>query len=306
MTTLARRLTDGLGAVVDRLGSVLDRLGLAERLRAGADRVGLEGRSLVALGTAALAVIAAGLYLATSVLGGVDPGSGVGYGFGVAAAVALLATMLYSVRRGLTRVRSLGPTRVYLQLHLWAGGLFALLVLFHTDFRLPAGTFTTLLWATAAWSVATGVAGIALQRSVPTLLRRATTFEVHLRRIPGLVDELRERAEAAVADAEPRVKRFYEREVAPELSAPRMVVFDLLGGSGTLASPGTVKTLRRTLSDEAAAVVDELREIRSAKREMDVHFTLQKVLRGWLYLHLPAAVLLLGLVALHVFFVTYF
>lgn len=300
MTALVRRV----GRAVEEWKDVARDVGAF--LEGVPERLGLRGPATVVVGAMALAAVAAGAWVASAALGTFEPGSGVGYGFGVAAAVALGATMLYSVRRGLTRVRSLGPTRTYLQLHLWSGGLFALLFLLHTGFRAPEGVFTTLLWATAAWTAGTGAVGILLQRTVPGLLRRATSFEVHLRRIPGLVDELRERAEAAADDAGARVERFHRRRIAPELAGPRFVVAELLGEPGGIASDGAVQRLRGTLAGESEAALDELCEIHDAKREMDVHYTLQKVLRGWLYLHLPAAVALLGLVALHVFFVTYF
>ncbi len=52
--------------------------------------------------------------------------------------------------------------------------------------------------------------------------------------------------------------------------------------------------------------LDELHTLYRTKLEMDAHYTLQKALRGWLYLHVPAAVVLVALVVLHVYFVFYY
>lgn len=239
--------------------------------------------------------------------GELHPGSILGLGFGIAAAVLLGVVMLYSVRRGLTRVRSMGRRKGYMQLHIWGGLLFLFLVFLHTDFRLPRGVFTAVLWGLALWVVLSGIVGVFLQRSIPRILNSTTSFEVHFGRIPELVDELRRRAEKVVGGGPPRVREFYERELAADMVAPRMVGMALFGrrrGEGRL-TPG-MEILRRTLPDEGAATVDELQALHEAKRNMDVHFTLQRVLRGWLWLHLPVSILLLGLVALHVFFIAYF
>ena len=41
------------------------------------------------------------------------------------------------------------------------------------------------------------------------------------------------------------------------------------------------------------------------KAELDVHLSLQRALRAWLVLHVPPAIVLLGLLAVHVFAVLY-
>lgn len=257
--------------------------------------------------TAVLAGSAVALFVFAFLTGGVDPGSSIGLGLGIAAAVALAAVMLYSVRRALVSVRRLGRTQTYLQMHIWGGALFLLLFFLHTAFRIPSGWFTGVLWITSLWVVGTGGLGLLLQRWVPRVLRPSASFEVHLRRIPELVGELRGRAEAAVADAEPRVRAFYEEEMAADFARPRYTAVALFGEPGALQSRSRdIALLRRTLDPEDAAALDQLREIQGTKQEMDVHYTLQTFLRGWLYLHLPFAVMLLGLVVLHIFFTTWF
>ncbi len=41
------------------------------------------------------------------------------------------------------------------------------------------------------------------------------------------------------------------------------------------------------------------------KAELDVHLSLQRALRVWLVLHVPPAIALLGLLAVHIFAVLY-
>lgn len=238
---------------------------------------------------------------------GFDPASSAGIGFGIAAAVLLLVVMVYSVRRSLPSVRALGPTRPYLEAHLYGGLFFLLLVLMHTGFGLPSGALTTSLWVVSLWVVLSGVVGRAFQVAIPRLLQAETALEVHVKRIPELAEDVRTRAAEAAREAGPRVESFYERELAPEMAAVRS---DL----GVLAARG--RTLRRRANDfehlerivgpDGAESVAELRQMHRTKLDLDLHNTVQWILRMWLVLHLPLAIVLIALFVLHVFFILYF
>jgi hypothetical protein len=265
----------------------------------------LAGRS-IPVATVLLGGLAVVLYAWALLRGTFRPGSTAGLTFGISAAVMLLVVMIYSIRRGMTAVRRLGPTQVYLQVHIWGGLLFLLLLLLHTGFGLPSGVLATTLWVVSLWVVLSGLAGLALQRSIPRVLVPAASFEIHLRRIPELVGELRGRAEAVAARGGPRVAAFYERQWAGDMAEPRMVTTQLFRVRNHAPNEGPVAILRRTLPEDGVATLDELQALHETKWEMDVHYTLQRILRGWLYLHLPVSIALLGLVALHIFFILYF
>ena len=49
----------------------------------------------------------------------------------------------------------------------------------------------------------------------------------------------------------------------------------------------------------------DLMTIVSEKLDLDAHMSLQRVLRAWLVLHIPAAMALLGLLAVHIIAVVY-
>lgn len=240
-----------------------------------------------------------------SILGG--SGSFIGAAFGVAAALLLLVVMLYSVRRALPSVRRLGPTRPYMDAHVYGGLVFLLLVLAHTGFGLPSGAFNTTLWVVTLWVVASGVLGVALQRWIPRLLEAETTLEVHHQRIPELVEEVRERARQAAREAGPRAESFYDRELASELEGARSDMGVLLRrGRSLRRRAGEFTRLQNTVSSESIPAVEELRRMHRTKLDLDLHSALQKKLRLWLALHLPLGVVLLVLVGLHIFFTLYF
>jgi len=225
--------------------------------------------------------------------------------FGIGAAISMAAVMAYSARRSRPQVRKLGPARTYYRVHVWGGLLFLALLILHMSFHLPRSGFGFILWAASIWVVVTGTLGWFLQWLVPKVLTPASSFEVNYERIPEFVNELRGRAEEVVARAEPRIQSYYSQQMASELAAPRMSAASLFAGARG-RSTGGVDLLRRTLSPGDAAVLDSLCQIQNSKREVDAHYTLQRVLRGWLTIHLPVAIALVGLVVLHIFFVVYF
>ena len=52
--------------------------------------------------------------------------------------------------------------------------------------------------------------------------------------------------------------------------------------------------------------LDDLQAMYKTKLEIDAHYTLQKALRWWLYLHVPVSIVLIVLLALHIFAVVYY
>ena len=65
----------------------------------------------------------------------------------------------------------------------------------------------------------------------------------------------------------------------------------------------SVENLNRAVADRDR--VKDLSAIVTEKAELDVHLSLQRALRAWLVLHVPAGIALLGLLAVHVFAVLY-
>jgi hypothetical protein len=247
------------------------------------------------------------IFLFFALGGDYQPDSAAGMGFGIAAAAALFIVMLYSIRRSLPAVRVLGRTKTYLDVHIHGGLLFMLLVLVHTGFGVPAGPLLIVLWVLSLWVVVSGLVGLALQRSVPRMLDAASTFEVNLKRIPELVVELRSRAEKLAMRAGPGAQSYYARELAPDMEMPRSTLSSLLGFSRIQNYRSQeFEILKRTLPPESGPMLDEMFQLHGTKLQMDLHYTMQRLLRFWLYFHLPTAIVLIGLVVLHVFFVVYF
>ncbi len=244
------------------------------------------------------------VFALNAVFGTVHPSSVWGLGYGIAATVLFVAVFLYALRRRLMKVRGLGRSWVYLQVHVYGGALFLLLMLMHVGFRWPQGVLTWWLWALSLWVVASGLLGIVLQKWLPTLLSSGLTTEVHYDRIPDLVAEIRRRAETLVESADYATRRFYRDDLAPALAGPETHLSYYLGA----APDGRAKqfdALGAMLPAEERAKLGELRQMVQTKREIDAHYTLQRALRGWLVLHVPVSIVLIGLLAFHIFSVWY-
>jgi len=258
-------------------------------------------------GTLIVAVLFALGFIVATFTGDAHPSSTFGLAAGIAAALTLVAVMLYSARRSRPHVRKYGPAALYLELHLWGGALFGLLLLIHTAFALPRSLIGWTLWLPALWVVVTGAIGTFLQRMLPRFLAATETFEVNLARAPELVAQLQARAAELAVQADARVRAFHDREIAPGLAQPgRSLSAVLRNPRGVPGSAGAAEMLRKTLDPAGVTALDALLEIQRTKHEIDAHVGVQRILRGWLVLHLPVAVTLLVVVVLHILFILYY
>ncbi len=254
---------------------------------------------------AALAVCA--LMLTLNLLtSDMTPGNAWRIGYGVSAAVLLVSSLSYGIRRRAIRVVP-GSSSQWLQVHLYGGVIFLLLVLMHTGFRLPHGRLSWTLWLLAGWVVLGGLVGALIQRWIPRILTSGLAIEAHYDRIPELVKNIRERGESIVEGSGDALRRFYERDLKKDLEAPRarpIFCVDITGGIRARMRGFTY--LERILPEADKIKLGELAQLFKTKLGLDAHYTLQKLLRWWLYGHVPFALLLGILVLIHVFAALYY
>ena len=223
-------------------------------------------------------------------------------GFGIAAALVLLGTSLYAVRRRLPG-RPLGRSAVWLRWHRYGGVLFLLLVLMHSGFKMPGGAFNLVLWILSFWMTVTGLLGLWIQWWIPRVITSGLADEVHYDRIPELVSGLAARAEAFVTSCSDPIQSFYRASLAATFASPqpRFIYYtDVTGGRHSRKKQ--FEYLAHALGGEERGKLDRLERMFRAKLELDAHYSLQRALRWWLMAHVPFTMLLLFLVAIHVFF----
>jgi hypothetical protein len=228
------------------------------------------------------------------------PGRLGGLLFGILAAALFVNAALYPWRRR-WNTRPLGTARRWLQLHIYGSTLAMLFVLLHIGWRWPAGTMGWLLLLLSMWTTVTGLAGVWLQRTVPRVISRRLTVEAIYERIPELIRALVGEADALMQGAPDMLARVYTAEIRPVLDGPRTSVKWLTGpGPAAVVASGSVDRLRPYAKGAERERLDDLASILQDKADLDAQLSLQGLLRGWLILHVPPAILLIGLMVVHV------
>ena len=245
-------------------------------------------------------------FLVNALLFELNPGNIWGIIYGTVAALLMIGVAAYGIRRRKLRLNA-GKSSTWVQFHVYGGTLFMMLVFMHTAFRLPSGALNWWLWTCSIWVTVSGILGVALQRWIPRTLTSGLAVEAVYERIPEIVAQLRSRAEKLVEVCSDPIRDFYIRNVAATLTLPqpRMIYyFDITGGIQSRMAQ--FDYLGKVLSTEEKEKLDSLKSMFRTKLELDAHYTLQKALRAWLYTHVPASILLLVLVALHLYAVLYY
>jgi len=237
---------------------------------------------------------------------GWTPGSVGGLTSGIAAALLMLLAALYSFRRRLM-VRPLTTAQDWLQLHVYGSVVAAVFVLIHTGFGLPHGTFGWTLWLLTMWTTLTGICGVFIQKWVPSVLGTQLTVEAIYERIPELVEQLVMQADALVAGAPDVLQRFHATHVRPLLqpAAPSWsYVFDVHAGRERWQAP--FRQIEAHVGEPDRGKIADLESIVGEKMQLEAHLTLQRLLRLWPLTHVPAALLLLVAIVLHIAAVWYY
>jgi len=157
------------------------------------------------------------------------------------------------------------------------------------------------------WSTASGLIGVYLQKHIPGVLAHALSVEAIYERIPELVDQLQAEAATTMTGASDVLQRFYDAQVQPALaglSPSWSYVLDAHRGRDERLAQ--FEHLRSFVGDDDKQRLADLRAIVAEKLELEAHYSLQRALRLWPFLHVPPAALLLAAILVHVAAVWYF
>jgi len=255
-------------------------------------------------------IICAAAFLLNAAFFDLRPSNIWGLTYGTLAAIFMLGAALLGMHRRLAKFAlkaGLGKAQAWLRFHLYGGALFLLLMFMHCGFRQPHGILTWWLWFLSIWVTASGFLGVVLQKWIPKLLTSGLAIEVVYERIPELITEIGEKVNALMETCAEPVREFYQKNLAMALATPRprlIYCIDITGGIQSRLKQ--FNYLRGFLPSEEKEKLNELEAFYKTKLEMDAHFTLQRLMRLWLYTHVPASLVLLILLGLHLFAVLYY
>lgn len=250
------------------------------------------------------------MYALNLAFGEIHAGNWWGITYGTIAGLLMTGAALLGVRRRMMNVnarKNLGQAQDWVQFHLYAGTLSALLVLMHSGFHVPSGALNWWLWFLSLWVTASGFLGVLVQKIIPRILCSALSVEVLYDRIPELVSQIRTSAEELIVTCTDPIRDFYGRNIAASLASPEsrlMYYLDITGG--IQSGIRQFEYLRRVLSAEEKMKLDKLESMYRTKLEIDAHYTLQKALRWWLYTHVPVSLVLLIMIVIHIYAVSYY
>jgi hypothetical protein len=222
---------------------------------------------------------------------------------GYALLAMMLALVMFNLKKRLVAL-PLGTTRAWMVAHLVIGTISLPLYLQHAGGFWPGGRYEQAIALCFYTAMLSGIVGYILQRLLP---RRLTHLEgeVIYERIAGEVFALRERVEAlvlkGVRDAgSDTLGRYYLESLHWFFRRPRFFMSHLFGSArGARWIRGHVDALRRYLDETERSALDQIESLALRKDQLDAHYALQSVLKLWLFVHIPAAVLLIVLAFWH-------
>jgi hypothetical protein len=235
-----------------------------------------------------------------------SPGRWGGLTFGTLAAVLFLIDALYPFRRRLM-ARPFGTAQRWLQFHIYGGMLACLYVFIHMGFSLPNGLFGWWLLMLSLWATLSGVFGVYLQKYVPALLAANLSVEAIHERIPPIAMRLQGEADKLLVDAPDVLQRFYlnnTRAWLGTLTPSWSYVVDFRAEREKRIGP--FLEVAPFLSDADRVRLSDLQAIVSEKLELDVQYSLQRLLKTWVPLHALPSVVLMGLLMVHIIAVLLF
>jgi hypothetical protein len=222
----------------------------------------------------------------------------------------VLALTFFNARKKLPFL-PLFSASTWLQAHIYIGWLSCFVFLLHTGARIPSGRLETMLAIAFIAVAVSGAFGLWLSRWLPPRLVRSGESLIY-ERIPVLRHRLTEEAREVVRRAETETQsstlpdfhlrvlhRYFQR--VPPLLAP------LTGDDPEFHRVRQeLDSTRRYLNESEETLARTLADLVEAKRNLDVQLAGQRLLKLWLFVHIPLTYVLLVFIAAHVWLVLHF
>jgi hypothetical protein len=216
----------------------------------------------------------------------------------------MVVLTLYNGRKKLPFL-PLGTSEGWLQFHIYAGFFTAVLFVLHIRFRWPTGWFEIVLFTLYVLVTLSGIAGLIVTRMIP---KRLTTRggEVLYERIPVIRAMLQEQAEMLALKSMPAmhsttIADFYTRYLDDFFDGPRNLslhIFEVRRPLNVLQN--RITDLSRYLNAQEQETLNKISTLVRQKDGLDYHQSLQTLLRGWLFVHIPLTYSLMLFSIMHI------
>lgn len=199
-------------------------------------------------------------------------------------------------------------SRIWLRAHIGVALVGIIVFFLHTESIWPLGIVERVLMI--FWLIATisGFVGLFLTRTFPRRLTgkgQDVVFEV----IPERRRIIRLRVEALAENSIERtlfttVSYFFTDHLRDFFYGPKNTLQHLFGGSLMIDRMiRQIENKKKYLNETEKSILSEIAENAVAKDNLDFHFSLQLVLKIWLFVHIPVTYSLILMAVVHIIFV---
>ncbi len=213
----------------------------------------------------------------------------------------VLGLTLFNARKKLPFL-PLVKAATWLQIHIYAGWFCLLVFLLHVRFRVPGGAFEITLALVFCIVILSGFFGLFISRDLPPrmarsgeplLYERIPAFRLHIQRE---VEELVRQAERETESS--TLGNFYVQYLR-DFFQHRPTAFSALrrGERKWHALLAETSALDRYLNERERAIAAEVRDWIETKHNLDFQYASQRLLKFWLFVHIPFtySLILLGI-----------
>lgn len=193
---------------------------------------------------------------------------------------------------------------VWMQLHIYVGWLTVAVYFLHAGARWPDGRLESLLALVFFLVAASGAFGLWLSRWLPPRLARSGESLVY-ERIPllrhRLLAEVKETVRKAETETQSTTLGDFHLHFLSGYFARRPGLLSPLTGDDKAHHTITreLNALRRFLDEREAGFAKQLEDLVEAKRNLDFQLAGQRLLKVWLFVHVPLTYGLLVLMTAH-------
>ncbi len=219
-------------------------------------------------------------------------------------AVCILLLISYNIRKRVPFL-PLMDNQIWMQIHIYLGVFTSIVFLFHIVDFWPKGEFEQWLAIVFVCVVISGITGIILYRVIPPLLSIHDESIIY-ERIPALRWQIKKQIDDLVQrsieeENSTTIADFYRRRLLGFIMT-RSIPFSYFSGVHQTIQvwEGRFNTMKRYLNKNEQLLFDEIIELTNKKIELDYQYVTQRMMKAWLFVHVPLTLTLLILISLHI------
>ena len=212
--------------------------------------------------------------------------------------LTILLAMMYSIRKRLSMLPILSNA-VWLQTHLYTGFVSIWLFLTHIEWLVPSGVLESSLALLFVFVTLSGIFGLWINKALAKQISYNVSYnggeEVIYERIPGYIERMRLEIEEALIElleVEPAssLNKYYCEDLYPYFSKPSSTLTYALDWDHHRhynRRRFNLESQEHYLNDREKLFIEQLKLWVKKKHDLDLHYNYQKILRYWLFTHVP-------------------